>query len=157
MLSCSVMSDPCDPPLSVGFPRQKHWSGLPFSFSRGSSPPRVWTWVSCIASRLFTTEPPEKPTVVVTIHPSASCRTPINKCLALIQCDWGWWVWNDIKVSWQHFCISPPLNYLGLTIILATGPLFMKRAHSSHHHKELQIVWLEEISLLFKCQRILKI
>ena len=31
------------------------------SFSRGSSPPRDQTWVSCIAGRFFTTEPPGKP------------------------------------------------------------------------------------------------
>ena len=27
-------------PLSMGFSRQEYWSGLPFSFSRGSSQPR---------------------------------------------------------------------------------------------------------------------
>ena len=32
------------------------WVTIPFS--RGSSQPRYWTWVSCITSRLFTTEPP---------------------------------------------------------------------------------------------------
>ena len=31
------------------------------SFSRGSSQPRVWTLVSCIAGRFFSTEPPGKP------------------------------------------------------------------------------------------------
>ena len=30
-------------------------------FSRGSSRPRDWTWVSCIAGRFFTTEPLGKP------------------------------------------------------------------------------------------------
>ena len=30
-------------------------------FSRGSSQPRDWTWVSCIAGRFITTEPPGKP------------------------------------------------------------------------------------------------
>ena len=33
------------------------------SFSRGSSWPRIWTWVSCLAGRLFTTEPLGKPTI----------------------------------------------------------------------------------------------
>ena len=46
----------------MGFPRQEYWNGLPFSSpSRGSSRPRDWTWVSCIASRFFTPEPPGKP------------------------------------------------------------------------------------------------
>ena len=37
-------------PLSVGFPRQKYWSGLPFPFSKGSAWPRDQTQVSCISS-----------------------------------------------------------------------------------------------------------
>ena len=36
-------------PLSVGFPRQKYWSGLPFPFSKGSAWPRDQTQVSCIS------------------------------------------------------------------------------------------------------------
>ena len=41
-------------PLSMGFSRQEYWSGLLFSFSRGSSQPRDWTRVSRIAGRCFT-------------------------------------------------------------------------------------------------------
>ena len=41
----------CQAPLSMGFSRQECWSRLTFSFSRGSSRLRDWTWVSCIASR----------------------------------------------------------------------------------------------------------
>ena len=33
------------------------------SFSRGSSSPRDWTCISCIAGRFFTAEPPGKPSV----------------------------------------------------------------------------------------------
>ena len=46
--------------LSMGFPRQEHWSGsgLP---SRGSSHPRDGTCISCFASRHFTTELPGIP------------------------------------------------------------------------------------------------
>ena len=40
-------------PLSMGFPRQEYWSGLPFPFSRGASRPRDQTRVSCIAGRFF--------------------------------------------------------------------------------------------------------
>ena len=36
-------------PVSMGFSTQEYRSGLPCrSFSRGSSRPRDWTWVSCI-------------------------------------------------------------------------------------------------------------
>ena len=41
-------------PLSMGFSRQEYWSGLPVPSSRGSSQPRDWTQVSCIAGRFFT-------------------------------------------------------------------------------------------------------
>ena len=40
-------------PPSMGFSRQECWSGLPFSFSRGSSWPRDWTRVSLIVGRRF--------------------------------------------------------------------------------------------------------
>ena len=40
-------------PPSMGFSRQEYWSGLPFSFSRGSSWPRDQTQVSRIPDRHF--------------------------------------------------------------------------------------------------------
>ena len=40
-------------PLSMGFSRQEYWNGLSFIFSKGSSWPRDWTWVSCTAGRFF--------------------------------------------------------------------------------------------------------
>ena len=53
---CLTLCNPvdCSPQasLSIEFSRQGYWNGLPFS--RGSSQPRDWTWVSCIAGRLFT-------------------------------------------------------------------------------------------------------
>ena len=39
--------------LSIKFSRQEYWVGC-HSSSRGSSWPRDWTWVSCIAGRFFT-------------------------------------------------------------------------------------------------------
>ena len=39
-------------PLSLGFSRQEHWVAI--SFSRRSSQPRDWTWVSWIVDRCFT-------------------------------------------------------------------------------------------------------
>ena len=40
-------------PLSIEFCRQKYWIWLPFPFSRGSSWPRDWTYVSCIGRQIF--------------------------------------------------------------------------------------------------------
>ena len=51
--------------LSMGFPRQEYWSGLPFP-SPGDLPDPGIRPASpespCIAGRFFTTEPPGKPT-----------------------------------------------------------------------------------------------
>ena len=44
-------------PLSMGFSRQEYWKWIAISFSRGSSPPRDRTHISCIANKFFTTEP----------------------------------------------------------------------------------------------------
>ena len=51
-------------PLSMGFPRQEYWSGLPFSPPRDLLEPGIkpMSPVSpALAGGLFTTEPPGKP------------------------------------------------------------------------------------------------
>ena len=71
--SCPTLATPWtiahQAPLSMEFSRQEYWSGLPFSSSRGSFPPRDWThvsYVSCTAGRFFNCwaigEPQRKPT-----------------------------------------------------------------------------------------------
>ena len=70
MLSCSVVSDSATvwaavypTPLSMGFPRQEYWSGLPFSFPGALEPwdPACVFCISCIADRFFTVEPSGRP------------------------------------------------------------------------------------------------
>ena len=52
----------CQAPLSMGFPRQHYWSGLPFP-SPGDLPyPGIKPSSPAVAGRFFTTEPPGKPT-----------------------------------------------------------------------------------------------
>ena len=41
-------------PLFMEFSRKEYWSGTSFPSPRGSSQPRDWTWVFCIAGRFFT-------------------------------------------------------------------------------------------------------
>ena len=54
------------PPLSMGFPRQAYWSGLPFP-SPGDLPDSVMESASpALAGRFFTAEPPGKPRVLST-------------------------------------------------------------------------------------------
>ena len=51
----------CQAPLSMGFPRQEHWSGLPFP-SRGDIPNPGWEPTSpALAGVFFAAEPPWKP------------------------------------------------------------------------------------------------
>ena len=62
---CPTLGDPrdCSPPASSlhGIFQARTLEWVAISFSRGSSPPRDWTCVSCLAGRFFTTEPPGKP------------------------------------------------------------------------------------------------
>ena len=51
----------CQAPLSMGFPRQEYWSGLPFA-SPGDLPnPGTELPIPALAGGFFTTEPPGKP------------------------------------------------------------------------------------------------
>ena len=63
---CLVLCNPMDcslPGSSVhGISQTRILECVAISFSRGSSQPRHQTHISCIAGRLFTTEPPGKPT-----------------------------------------------------------------------------------------------
>jgi len=52
--------------LSMGFPRQENWSGLPFP-SLGIFPTKDLTYISCIAGGSFTTEPLGKPIGNITV------------------------------------------------------------------------------------------
>ena len=50
----------CSPqaPLSMGFPRQEYWRGLPFASPGEISNPGIQPTVSCIVVWFFTAEPP---------------------------------------------------------------------------------------------------
>ena len=48
-------------PLSMGFPRQKYWSGLPFSSPGDLPDPGIKSAAPALAGGFFTTEPPGKP------------------------------------------------------------------------------------------------
>ena len=48
-------------PLSMGFPRQEYWSGLPFPSSGDLPDPGIEPMSPALAGGFFTTEPSEKP------------------------------------------------------------------------------------------------
>ena len=53
----------CQAPLSMGFPRQEYWSGLPFLSPGDLSHPEIELTSPTLAGGFFTTEPPGKPTI----------------------------------------------------------------------------------------------
>ena len=57
--SCPALCSPSDSFIH-GIPQARILELVAISFSRGSSQPRGWAWVSCTVGRFFTTEPPEK-------------------------------------------------------------------------------------------------
>ena len=66
------------PPLSIGFPRQEYWSGLPFPSPGNHPDPGIEPTSPVLAGAFFPTEPPGKPCLhmasVVTAH-RLSCYT----------------------------------------------------------------------------------
>ena len=51
----------CQAPLSMGFPRQVYWSGLPFPISGDLLDPRMEPVSPVLVGRFFTCVPPGKP------------------------------------------------------------------------------------------------
>ena len=63
---CPPWTVACQAPLSVGFPRQEYWSGLPLTSPGGLPDPGIVPVSPALAGGFFTTEPPGKP------HPNCS-------------------------------------------------------------------------------------
>ena len=51
----------CQAPLSMGFPRQEYWSGLPFPPPGDLPDPGIEPVSPALVGRFFSTEPPGKP------------------------------------------------------------------------------------------------
>ena len=64
---CNSMNCGLSAPLSIGFPRQEYWSGLPIPPSGDLSDLGIQPMspaAPALADRFFTTEPPAKPHIV---------------------------------------------------------------------------------------------
>ena len=76
LFSCKVMSSSfrtswtigCQVPLSLGFPRQEYWSGLPIPTPRDLPDPGIKPTSPILVGRFFITESPGKPKAKVTAH-----------------------------------------------------------------------------------------
>ena len=57
----------CQPPLSMEFPRQEYWSGLPFPSPGDLPDPGIGPVSPVLAGGFFTVEPPGEPATRATI------------------------------------------------------------------------------------------
>ena len=75
---CNPMTVAYQAPLSVGFPRQKYWSGLPFP-SPGDLPnPGIKPRSPTLQRDALTSEPPEKPPTIVWPQANGRERTQLH-------------------------------------------------------------------------------
>ena len=74
-------------PLSMGFPREKYWSGLPFH-SPGALPnPGIQPTSPRLAGRFFTAEPPGKP---IPLSNSTTSLIIFNLCCCLYDPEYAY-------------------------------------------------------------------
>ena len=52
-LSTHTWTEACQPPPSMGFPRQEYWSGLPFPSTEDNPNPEDWTSISCLGRQIL--------------------------------------------------------------------------------------------------------
>ena len=96
-MSNSFTTLACQAPLSMRFPRQKYWNGLPFS-SPGDLPnPGIKPASPELAGRFFTTEPQGKPYYIENLDKEEIC-----------------WFWNswEIDLKWSMITLKEQSNIL---------------------------------------------
>ena len=128
LFSHSVMSDSFatpwtvahQAPLSMGFPRQEHWSGLPFPSPGDLPDPGIKPVSLALAGGFFITEPPGKPEFPVrsaVFHfirdaKKRTLNTTLKKCLHLWKtCPEGGGVWRHPRgplEQWQRLELWEP-------------------------------------------------
>ena len=122
--SCLTLFYPMDcSPLSSsvhGISQARILEWVAISFSRGSSWPRDWTHVSCIAGRFFTSKPPGKP------------------ILLLLTNIWMFWALTirqeDLALSLRWSLLSPQHAPLRITVVkqgCSSSPFFQWEPQST--------------------------
>ena len=102
-------------PLSMGFPRQECWSGLPFP-SPGDLPnPGIQPVSLALAGGFFTAEPPRKPQDITNKNPQLLGN--VIKLLSQFhlwnKCNWKYW---ERKRDFDHFTLYWNLRKQALSI-----------------------------------------
>ena len=93
----------------MGSDSQEYWSGQPaIPCSRGSSWPKNWTWVSCMAGRFFTTEPPGKlqNSMNYAYSPEGGPGNPLLYYWVSWWLSGPWGHWESDTTEWPHFHFS---------------------------------------------------
>ena len=96
----------CQAPLTMGFPREEYWRGLPFP-SPGDLPPGIKPASPALAGRFFTTEPPGKSNRL--LKPLQFCQSHSLTYQALIIFPWK---------CLSRATLSPPLPNNPSSLIL---------------------------------------
>ena len=120
--------------LSMGFPRQEYWSGLPFP-SPGDLPnPGIESAYLALAGRFFTYEPPEKPSWLI-----------LEFTLWSIQFYPFWQMYNIMDPSFQNhrekfhcsknpWCFLLPLTPTSALTFASLLNYVRERTEGSHNH-----------------------
>ena len=92
-------------PLSMGFPRQESWSGLPFPSPGALPDPRIELSSSALAGRFFTTEPPGSPFYTQSTYVNPSL--PVHPIL--LRKKWYRWTYLQSRnrdIDAENKCMS---------------------------------------------------
>ena len=80
-------------PLSMGFPRQEYWSGLPFPSPEDLSNPGIDSKSPALQADYLTTEPPGKSLPLLKCHQPPfriGIYSQVNKLTLSNRCSWHW-------------------------------------------------------------------
>ena len=86
----------CQAPLSVGFPRQEYWSGLPFPLSWDHPDPGIEPsslMSPALAGRFFTTEWPGKPSNFTYLNINNQTQKECERN-SICNTKWREWKWK---------------------------------------------------------------
>ena len=132
---CSPMDCTCQAPLSMAFPRQEYWSGLPFPTLRDVPDPGIkpTSLVSpALAVCFFTAEPPGKPTAAAaaakslqscpTLCDPIDCSPPGSAIPGILQARTLEWV----AISFSTGCLKypfPSFIFLNISINICSNKI----------------------------------
>ena len=92
-------------PLSMGFPKQEYWSGLPFPLPKDLPDPGIKPTSPVLAGGFFTTEPPGKPcSSQVSTDNEAKWTWLVTLLLSqhLLYLDQSFLSMSELNESWEH-------------------------------------------------------